>query len=569
MAPELKSKKRKSAEMPAPAASSKKLRADKPSKTPQIEKPSKKAKSADVTAPDGDAPLAPAKSTKSSRKRAADFFEDGEPNSATAPVEAAGKKAKKPKKTAEPVEQVAAPEEAAPESKPAKSKKSKGAAQPAENAVVEEAVAAPKDKKSKGAKALKEAADAEALNQLTPVKPGEDKKKKVRKGREPVEGVAITGTKVEEPAETAQEGKTAGKRGKKSKEAVGEAVVEEVVVAVPPKKAVKKTKKAKEAEEEPVAEEVGDDEDDEDIDDQTAALLKGFESSDEEGAPDGEAVAVDEVPAIPTDKKLRKKLDKAAAEDGDGPGVIYVGRIPHGFYEHQMRSYFSQFGEVTKLRLSRNKKTGRSRHFAFIEFAHSSVAKIVADTMDKYLLFGHILQVRTIPKEQVHEALFKGAGRRFKKVPANKIEGRSLRLGTDREGWEKRNKKEEARRKDKAEKLKGLGYEFEAPALRSAGDMPMKDADEAGAEKIEGATNGLAQKALTEKPHEEDEEITEVLRIAQTKPGKTVSTGKVKVKVKKAEKDAAAPAVEEAKVKKPSKDSSKPSKVKKAKAAAA
>lgn len=232
-----------------------------------------------------------------------------------------------------------------------------------------------------------------------------------------------------------------------------------------------------------------------------------------------------------------------------------------------MRSYFSQFGEVTKLRLSRNKKTGRSRHFAFIEFAHASVAKIVADTMDKYLLFGHLLQVRTIPKEQVHEALFKGAGRRFKKVPGNKIEGRSLRLGTDREGWEKRNKKEEARRKDKAEKLKGLGYEFEAPALRSAGDVLMKDADEAGVEQLEGTTNGQAQKALTEKPHIEDEEITEVLHTAQTKPGKTVLSEKVKVK--KAKKGAAAPAVKEAKAKKPSRDDSKPSKVKKAKAAAA
>lgn len=37
-------------------------------------------------------------------------------------------------------------------------------------------------------------------------------------------------------------------------------------------------------------------------------------------------------------------------------GVIYLGRIPHGFYEDQMRDYFSQFGEITRLRLSRNKK---------------------------------------------------------------------------------------------------------------------------------------------------------------------------------------------------------------------
>jgi nucleolar protein 15 len=36
--------------------------------------------------------------------------------------------------------------------------------------------------------------------------------------------------------------------------------------------------------------------------------------------------------------------------------VLFVGRVPHGFYEDQMRAYFSQFGDVTRLRLSRNKR---------------------------------------------------------------------------------------------------------------------------------------------------------------------------------------------------------------------
>jgi len=36
--------------------------------------------------------------------------------------------------------------------------------------------------------------------------------------------------------------------------------------------------------------------------------------------------------------------------------VIYIGHIPHGFYEEQMRGFFSQFGIVTRVRLSRSKK---------------------------------------------------------------------------------------------------------------------------------------------------------------------------------------------------------------------
>ena len=39
-------------------------------------------------------------------------------------------------------------------------------------------------------------------------------------------------------------------------------------------------------------------------------------------------------------------------------GVVYVGHIPHGFYETQMRDYFTQFGAVKRLRLARSKKVG-------------------------------------------------------------------------------------------------------------------------------------------------------------------------------------------------------------------
>ena len=39
-------------------------------------------------------------------------------------------------------------------------------------------------------------------------------------------------------------------------------------------------------------------------------------------------------------------------------GVLYVGHIPPGFCEPQMKKYFAQFGTITRLRLSRSKRTG-------------------------------------------------------------------------------------------------------------------------------------------------------------------------------------------------------------------
>ncbi|KAF9637430.1 hypothetical protein BFW01_g8326 [Lasiodiplodia theobromae] len=217
-------------------------------------------------------------------------------------------------------------------------------------------------------------------------------------------------------------------------------------------------------------------------------------------------------------KKRKAAEEPAPAED----------RIPHGFYEHQMKAYFSQFGEISRLRLARNKKTGRSKHYAFIEFANNDVAKIVAETMDKYLMFGHILQVRHVPAEQVHPELFKGSNKRFKPAPRNKMQGRHLRLGMDREGWDKRIEREERRRKNKEDKLKEMGYEFKAPAIKSTSKVPKKS--QAPAETEE------APKTLTEKPHnEEDQEVVEAMETAKKskKSKKRESTGAVEEKKEK------------------------------------
>ncbi|KAL6714942.1 nucleolar protein [Lecanora helva] len=166
------------------------------------------------------------------------------------------------------------------------------------------------------------------------------------------------------------------------------------------------------------------------------------------------------------------KAQKADADEGSG--VIYVGRIPHGFYEHQMRQYFSQFGDIKHLRMSRNRKTGASKHYAFIEFKSASVAKIAAETMNNYLMFGHILKCKVVSPEQLHENIWKGADKRFKKIPWNKLEGRKHEMAMGRDLWRNRNENEEKRRKAKTEKLKELEYDFETPPLKSVDNVPVR-----------------------------------------------------------------------------------------------
>lgn len=140
-----------------------------------------------------------------------------------------------------------------------------------------------------------------------------------------------------------------------------------------------------------------------------------------------------------------------------------------------MKAYFSQFGEITRLRLSRNRVTGRSKHYAFIEFASTVVAKIVAETMNNYLMYGHILKCKYVPQEQQHPELFKGANRRYKHVPWNRIEKQRLDRGKTRDKWARSIEQEGKRRLAKAEKMKQLGYEFDMPDLKAIDQVPVQE----------------------------------------------------------------------------------------------
>lgn len=132
-----------------------------------------------------------------------------------------------------------------------------------------------------------------------------------------------------------------------------------------------------------------------------------------------------------------------------------------------MRAYFSQFGSITKLRLSRNRTTGASKHFAFVQFESKEVAKIVAETMDNYLMFGHILKCKFAPEETLHPDVWKGANRRYRPIPHNKIERKRLDAPKTKEQWAVKIEQEQKKREAKAEKLKKIGYEIELPKITS------------------------------------------------------------------------------------------------------
>jgi nucleolar protein 15 len=343
------------------------------------------------------------------------------------------------------------------------------------------------------------------------------------------------------------------KKPTKSTAVVPDPPKDEVALAKTETKKASKPSKAKASKSEPKAAEaetiVDEEEDDNATEltaDQTAALLAGFSSDEEEEEDAGLDIA--KIPAAPVPAKDKKKRASKGGETDDSentPGTIYIGRLPHGFFERQLHAYYNQFGAIKNLRLARNKRTGKSQHHAFIEFASAAVADIVVKTMDKYLLFGHIMQVRRVPAEAVNEKMWK-SGRSVKGgrvMPRNRIERSHLKRGADREKWEQRVERENNRRKEKSEQLKELGYEFEMPEVKKVSAVPVKPkAIEASAEEkvSEEVVESRVIDDLGPTVVEETTTITE-----EEKPGVVTTT--VKKNVKRKSKTAEAPAVKKSK----------------------
>ena len=277
---------------------------------------------------------------------------------------------------------------------------------------------------------------------------------------------------------------------------------------------------SKKAEAEPVPEDASEEEENEDeekVQTLAAELDPEEDDSDIDIAEDTVYKTGQPVGVIPDVSQAVEKAAKKSGTDNE-PGVIYIGRIPHGFYEHEMRNYFSQFGPISKLILSRNKKTGKSKHFAFVEFAEASTAEIVAKTMNNYLLFGHILKCHVVPAAAVHPNLFKGANKRFKVIPWNKMAGKDLEKPLSEAQWEDKIAQEQKKRAKKAAKLKEMGYEFEAPAIK---DVPPPAA-------IEQSEEPKAIEAAPEAEESKDEPQAEEAEKTEAKP-KSISAPKAKV----------------------------------------
>lgn len=61
---------------------------------------------------------------------------------------------------------------------------------------------------------------------------------------------------------------------------------------------------------------------------------------------------------------------------------IYVGNLSFRATDEDLRTLFSEFGDVTSAKVVMDRETGRSRGFGFVEMADNSAGKDAIEALD-------------------------------------------------------------------------------------------------------------------------------------------------------------------------------------------
>jgi cold-inducible RNA-binding protein len=83
------------------------------------------------------------------------------------------------------------------------------------------------------------------------------------------------------------------------------------------------------------------------------------------------------------------------------PNRLFVGNLSYQTMENDLKEFFSQVGVVTSVNLMLDKMTGKSRGFAFIEFATAEEANKAVEQFHNKEFQGRALTVNVArPREE-------------------------------------------------------------------------------------------------------------------------------------------------------------------------
>ena len=184
--------------------------------------------------------------------------------------------------------------------------------------------------------------------------------------------------------------------------------------------------------------------------------------------------------SIKEEEKNIKKNKKREIQNEEGissnpsTGVIYVGHLQWEFLDDNLKKYFSQFGNITRIISPKSSKTGRSVGYAFIEFEDEETARIAAKTMNNYILFEKILKCSFVEDKKKYDRIFLKWKKKFEFKERYKIQCEKMK---------KKNKEEIKtmiqglldREEQRREKMKELGIKYEYKGFKEIVEEYKKD----------------------------------------------------------------------------------------------
>ena len=177
-------------------------------------------------------------------------------------------------------------------------------------------------------------------------------------------------------------------------------------------------------------------------------------------------------------------------EEEEKSRVIYLGHLPEMFEEYELGSFLSQFGRVVRLRLSRSRKSARSRGYAFVEFEESEVATIVAETMSGYLMGQKRVVCHVVPPDKINPETFPDRNQPFVKIDWAAKHRKKVNAPKSALQMKAITERLLRRERQKRKKLKALGIDYDFPGYAASHEkFPVKDEEAAKGEEIDVVDN--------------------------------------------------------------------------------
>ena len=89
---------------------------------------------------------------------------------------------------------------------------------------------------------------------------------------------------------------------------------------------------------------------------------------------------------------------------------IYVGNLPYGVTEDDLQNTFSEFGEVSSVKIITDRYSGQSKGFGFVEMPNDSEAQAAITALNGTELKGREIKVNEARPREERGGRGRGAG---------------------------------------------------------------------------------------------------------------------------------------------------------------